>query len=153
MARTKRSEAAAKADGQLRYWGFHAGKQFAADGYPAECPLLMLLSGHSDLNPLSPKFGVNVKDIPGEAWRVNALVMRIHGDHRKVLIARYCLPVDYYTGQPIEPRVIAEVLALTTRTYYRRLEDARQKFLLLSAGVGEKTVSLMALRPCAESMT
>jgi hypothetical protein len=135
----------------LKYWGYHVGKQFAADGYPSECPLLMLLSGHSDLNPLSPKFGVNTSDIPGEAWRLNALVMRLPGYLRGVLIGRYCLPVDYNTGQMIEPRIIAGALGLHVRTYYRRLDDARTRFLEISAA--SVVVSFESFRPCVESGT
>lgn len=153
MARTKRSEAGARAEGDLKFWGYHAGKQFAADGYPSECPLLLLLSGHSDLNPLSPKFGVNTKDIPGEAWRINALVMQLGWIHRGPLVGRYCLPMDYETGQPIDPRIIADALELHIRTYYRRLEEARDRFLQLSVSGVSNVVSFVSLQACAESTT
>lgn len=134
MARKRRSEAGAQAESDLKYWGYHVGKQFAADGYPEENPLLTLLCGHSDLNPLSPKFGVNMKDIPAEAWRINALVMKIAAMLRATLIARYCLPVDYETGQPINPGLIAEVMGISQREYFYRLNTARDRFLSLSVG-------------------
>lgn len=139
MSRTRRSEAGARADGELRYWGYHVGKQFAADGYPDQNPLLMLLSGHSDLNPLSSKFGVNVKDVPAEAWRINGLVLDVPdfpARMRTTLIARYCLPPDYETGQPFEAIVIAEALGMPLRSYFRRLSEARERYLSISVGAG-----------------
>jgi len=132
--RTRRSEAGAQAEADLKYWGFHAGKQFAADGYPADNPILELLCGHSDLNPLAAMFGINVGDIPAEAWRINAMVMQLRFEHRGVLIARYALPMDYETGQPIRPEIIAPALNMTVRTYFRRLRDAREKFARLKLG-------------------
>jgi len=126
--RTRRSEAGAQAEADLKYWGFHAGKQFAADGYPADNPILELLCGHSDLNPLAPMFGINVKDMPAEAWRINARVLRLRWELRKVLIARYCVPVDYETGHPLTHAVLALKLGMTPRTYSRRLTEARDKF-------------------------
>jgi hypothetical protein len=152
MARRPRSEAGARAESELKYWGYHVGKQFAADGYPSDNPILMLLSGHSDLNPLSPKFGVNTKDIPADAWRVNALIMQLGWHHRGPLIARYCLPMDYETGQPISPSVIAEALLMSLRTYFRRLNEARDKFYLLSVG-GSAPVAYVAFGACIESTT
>jgi hypothetical protein len=109
----------------------------------------MLLSGHSDLNPLSPKFGINTKDIPGEAWRINAFVMRLGWRFRGPLIGRYCLPPDYETGQLIDPMIIANAIGLHVRTYYRRLEEARERYLRLS----RPAVSFLSLAACAESMT
>lgn len=129
--RTRRSEVAAQVDADLKYWGYHVGKQYAADGYPSDSPLLNLLCGHSDLNPMSPRFGINVKDIPAEAWRINALVMQLRGELRGVLVGRYCLPVDYETGQPVRAEVIADALAMSVRTYFRRLAHARDKFVRL----------------------
>ncbi len=126
--RTRRSEAGAQAEADLKFWGFHVGKQYAADGYPAENPILNLLCGHSDLNPLALMFGIGVKDIPADAWRINARVMQLRGELRGVLVARYALPVDYETGQPIRAEVLAPALHMTVRTYFRRLGDARDKF-------------------------
>jgi hypothetical protein len=129
--RTRRSEAGAQAEADLKYWGYSVGKQYAADGYPAENPILNLLCGHSDLNPLAPMFGINVKDIPADAWRINARVMKLRGELRKVLVARYCVPVDYETGRPYTHDVLAEHLGMTARTYGRRLMEARDKFARL----------------------
>jgi hypothetical protein len=128
LPKTRRSEAEARADSDLKYWGFHVGKQWAADGYPTSNTLLNALSGRSDLNPLSPTFGVNIRDIPAEAWRINALVMKLRGEHREVLIARYALPVNYETGQPIKAEVIAQALDLHVRKYFRLLREARERF-------------------------
>jgi hypothetical protein len=156
MARKSRSEEGAQAESDLKYWGYHVGKQFAADGYPEDNPILVLLCGHSDLNPLAPRFGVNLKDIPGEAWAINAIVMRLAGYLRAALIGRYCLPMDYDSGQPINPRLIAEAMQIPVRTYYRRLEQARDTFLRYSiGGVPElpSKVAFVAFRPCAESTT
>lgn len=150
MARARRSEAGAQAESDLKYWGFHVGKQFSADGYAEDNPLLTLLCGHSDLNPLSPKFGVNVKDVPAEAWRINAIVMRIVAMLRATLIARYCLPVDYNTGLPIEPHVIAEVMGISQREYFRRLNLARDRFFSLSGGEQRR---FLAVGACTESTT
>jgi len=129
--RTRRSEAGAQAEADLKYWGYSVGKQYAADGYPASNPLLELLCGHSDLNPLAPMFGINVRDISAEAWRINALVMQLRGEYRGVLIARYALPMHFETGQPIPAETIAPALHMTVRTYFRRLRDAREKFARL----------------------
>lgn len=150
MARKRRSEAAAQVESDLKYWGYHVGKQFAADGYPSECPLLLLLSGHSDLNPLSSKFGVNVADIPGEAWQINSAVMKLRGELRGVLVGRYALPMDYLTGQPIDARIIAEALNMTIRTYFRRLTEARDLYLRRAAAF---EVRIEAFGACAESTT
>ncbi len=133
--RMPRSEAAARAESELKYWGYHVGKQFAADGYPEENPMLTLLCGHSDVNPLAPRFGLNIKDIPGDAWRINATVMQLHGDYRRVLLARFALPMDYATGQPIQAQVIADAMGIPVRTYFRRLEKARDRYLSLSFGI------------------
>lgn len=132
MPKTRRSEAEARADSDLKYWGFHVGKQWAADGYPSSNPLLNALSGRSDLNPQSPYFGVQVRDVPAEAWRINALIMKLRREHRDVLVARYCLPVDYLTGQPIKAEVIAAALHLHVRRYFRLLREAREKFYHLT---------------------
>jgi hypothetical protein len=150
MARKSRSEAGAQAESDLKYWGYHVGKQFAADGYPAENPLLTLLCGHSDLNPLSPRFGVNTKDIPADAWHINSLIVTwVPGYERRTLIGRYCLPVDYETGQPIAPSLIAEAMGLHLRAYYRLLEKARIRF----SEVRSSGLSFASLTPCIESMT
>lgn len=130
----KKSEKGAQAEADLKYWGYHIGKQFAADGYPEDNPLLALLCGHSDVNPLAPRFGLNVKDIPAEAWRINAIVMQLAAFLRATLIARYCLPVDYDTGQLIAPAVIADVMLISEREYFRRLSIARDRFFSLSVG-------------------
>jgi DNA-directed RNA polymerase specialized sigma24 family protein len=155
MARKPRSEAGARAEADLRHWGFHVGKQYAASGYPSNSTLLTLLCGHSDLNPLDPKFGVNTIDIPDTAWAINMLIMRLPAYLRSVLIGRYCLPMDYETGRPIEPRVIAEAMHMPVRTYYRHLERARDKYLLFSVGydVPSPRVAFVAFRPCVESTT
>lgn len=129
--RPRKSEAAAQAESDLRYWGYHVGKQFAADGYPEDNLLLTLLCGHSDINPLAPKFGVNMKDIPAEAWCINSLVMRLTAMLRATLIARYCLPPDYETGQLVEPRLIAAVMDISVREYFYRLNRARDRFFEL----------------------
>lgn len=134
--RRKLSEAAARAEADLRYWGYHIGKQYAADGYPDENPLLALLSGHSDLNPVGARFGVNMIDVPADAWRIHQIVLDLPRDLRDVLIARYCLPVDE-SGRPYEARVLAEALRLSVRTYFRKLADARRKYLLRSLGAWE----------------
>lgn len=145
--RKRRSEAGAQAESDLKYWGFHVGKQFAADGYSEESPLLTLLCGHSDLNPLAPKFGVNVKDIPADAWRINALVMRIVAMLRATLIARYCLPPDYDTGLLIDPNILAELMGISQREYFRRLNLARERFVSLSAAEPQ----ILAIAACAKS--
>ena len=51
MARKPRSEAGAQVESDLRYWGYHVGKQFAADGYPEDNPILALLSRYSSEFP------------------------------------------------------------------------------------------------------
>lgn len=149
MTRKRRSEAGAQAESDLKYWGYHVGKQYAADGYSEDNPLLTLLCGHSDLNPLAPRFGVNVKDIPADAWRINALVMRIVAMLRATLIARYCLPPDYETGQLIDPRVLAGVMGISQSEYYRRLGLARERFYSLSAGEPR----FLGIAACGESRT
>jgi len=145
MARKRRSEAGAQAESDLKYWGYHVGKQFAADGYPEDNPLLSLLCGHSDLNPLSPKFGVNVKDVPAEAWRINAVVMRIGAILRATLVARYCLPVDYDTGHLVDPEIIADVMEISVREYFRRLNMARDRYLSFSVS-GPQFLAATALQ-------
>jgi hypothetical protein len=153
MARKRRSEAGAQAEADLKHWGFHVGKQYAASGFPSNSTLLTLLSGHSDLNPLGERFGINTLDIPGTAWAINALVMRLPGYLRSTLIGRYCLPMDYETGHPINPRVIAEAMNLPVRTYYRHLEVARDRFLRLSFSGPVTNVAFVALPACAQSTT
>lgn len=149
MARRRRSEAGAQAESDLKYWGLHVGKQFAADGYPEENPLLTLLCGHSDVNPLAPMFGINLKDIPADAWRINAIVMQIAAMLRATLIARYCLPPDRETGQLIEVQIIADVMGISQREYYRRLNLARDRFFSLSVA----TPQFLAVGTCVVSTT
>lgn len=135
MARKPRSEIGAQAEADLRFWGYHIGKHYAADGYPEESPLLNLLCGHSDINPLSPRFGVNIKDVPGDAWAINAKVMRIPPRLRCALIGRYCLPMNYDTGQPVDAELIADTLGLSVRTYFRKLGQARDLYAGMMVGI------------------
>jgi hypothetical protein len=137
LMRTRRSEAGAQAEADLKFWGFHVGKQYAADGYPtaasgyADLSLKALLSGHSDLNPRAARFGLNIRDMPGDAWLINARVMQLRRELREVLLARYALPMDYETGQPYRAEMLADELGLKVHTYFRRLRDARDKFARL----------------------
>jgi hypothetical protein len=152
--RTRRSEAGAQAEADLKYWGYSVGKQYAADGYPPETPgyanlsLMALLSGHSDLNPRGEGFGLNIRDMSQEAWRINARVMTLRRELRKVLIARYCVPINHETGHPFTHDVLAECLGLTPRTYSRRLTEARDKFarLVLAERNGECGETELTLR-------
>jgi hypothetical protein len=122
------------ADYDLKYWGYNIGKQFAADGYPSDNPILALLSGHSDVNILAPNFGLNIRDVPARAWQINAIIMRFPRHLRDVLIARYCVPVERETGQPYAAEVLAAALGLHVRQYFRLLRTAREKYLVLSVG-------------------
>ena len=152
--RTRRSEAGAQAEADLKYWGFSVGKQYAADGYPPETPgyanfsLKALLSGHSDMNPNAEGFGINLRDMAADAWRINARVMLLRRELREVLIARYCVPINYGTGNPFTHDVLAEALGLSSRTYSRRLTEARDKFarLVLAERNGERGEMVLTAR-------
>lgn len=131
--RRRRSELEVRIEGDLSFWGRHAGRQLMDTGYSDQNPIALLLSGRSDINPLSPVFGVNLRDIPAEAWRINRAVIQLPIDYRAVLIARYCLPVEDQTGAPIQPAVIANALQLSVRTYFRRLRDAKHRYAQLAS--------------------
>lgn len=129
--KTRRSEAGAQAEADLKFWGYSVGKQYAADGFSAENTLANLLSGRSDLNPFGDGFGVNVRDMPADAWRINARVMRLRSELRCVLVARFCAPMHYETGQPFTREELATALGMTPWVYDRRLREAREKFARL----------------------
>jgi hypothetical protein len=114
----------------LKYWGYHKGKQCAADGYSPENTLAQLLSGRSD-------FGghrILCLDMPIKAWEINFRVMELPTDYIAVLTARYCLPVKAENGQPYEAHELAHVLGIAVTTYKYRLTQAKRYYRRLMFG-------------------
>lgn len=112
------------ATSELKFWGYHKGKQYAADGWPPENTLAQLLSGRTN----RPGHRVLVLEMPPDAWRINAAVMRLPTDYVAVLVSRYCLPVESSTGRPYEPVFLAGLLGIDVQTYRERLAKAREAY-------------------------
>lgn len=104
----------------LKYWGYHKGKQCAADGYPPGQTIKEMMAGDSG----RPGHRILVKDMPPRAWRINALVMRMPDYLIETLIGRYCLPCKD-NGTQYDSAEIAEFIGVTRRTYFRHLNRAR----------------------------
>jgi hypothetical protein len=107
----------------LKYWGYHKGKQLAADGYPAGQTIKELMAGDSG----RPGHKILVRDMPPRAWQINAMLMRLPDHLIEVLVGRYCLPCKP-NGNPYESDEIAEFIGVTRRTYFRHLNKARSLY-------------------------
>ena len=119
----------------LKYWGYHKGKQYAADGYSPENTLAQILSGRSDFGGHK----ILCLDMPQRAWEINYRVMELPTDYIMVLVARYCLPVKSQSGQLYEAPELAELLGVSVSTYKFRLTQAKKYYrrLLFGAEVVE----------------
>ena len=119
----------------LKYWGYHKGKQCAADGYSPVNTLDQLMSGRGDCGG----HRVLCLDMPPEAWRINARVMELPTDYIAVLLARFCLPVKAHNGQPYDAHELAVILGVSVTTYKFRLTQAKRYYrrLLFGAEVVE----------------
>lgn len=109
---------------ELKYWGYHKGKQYAADGWAPESTLTQLLSGRGG----TVGHKILVLEMPPEAWRVNAIVMKLATDYIAVLVSRYCLPVVRETGRPYDQAFLAGLLGVDLLTYRARLSKARDAY-------------------------
>lgn len=109
---------------ELKYWGFHKGKQFAADGWPPESTIAQLLSGRSD----RAGHKILVLEMPADAWQINATIMRLPTDYIAVLVSRYCLPVEPTSGRLYEQAYLAGLLGIDLPTYRARLSLARDAY-------------------------
>jgi len=109
--------------GDLKYWGFHKGKQCAADGYPPGKSVKEMLAGRGGQSG----HRVLVKDMPPRAWEINFRVMRLPSELVAVLIGRFCLPVRA-DGLPFSEQEVSVALGLSVRTYYRRLQVAKARY-------------------------
>ena len=112
------------ATSELKYWGYHKGKQYAADGWSPINTLAQLLSGRTN----RPGHRILVLEMPPEAWRINASVMRLPTDYIAVLVSRYCLPVEPTTGRPYDAPYLAGLLGIDAQTYRNRLAKAREAY-------------------------
>src|SRR3990167_10486388 len=72
----------------LKYWGYHRGKQCAADGYSPESTLAHLMTGVSDF----VGHRILCLDMPPRAWEIDFCVMALPTDYAAALMGRYCLP-------------------------------------------------------------
>lgn len=109
---------------ELKYWGYHKGKQYAADGWPPESTLTQLLSGRGG----TVGHKILVLEMPPEAWRINSIVMGLATDYIAALVSRYCLPVERETGRPYEQAFLAGLLDIDVPTYRARLSKAREAY-------------------------
>lgn len=109
---------------ELKYWGYHKGKQYAADGWPPDSTLTQLLSGRGG----AVGHKILVLEMPPEAWRINAIVMKLPTDYIAALVSRYCLPVVPETGRPYEQAFLAGLLGVDLPTYRERLAKARNAY-------------------------
>ena len=106
---------------ELSFWGYHKGKQHAAEGYAPANTLAQLLSGRTD----NPGHRILCLDMPARAGLINSVVMRLPTDYVAVLTARYCLPVEPSTGRPYEVSFLSELLGISTSVYRFRLHRAK----------------------------
>ncbi len=112
------------ASSELKYWGYHKGKQFAAEGWAPSNTLAQIMSGRSD----NPGHRILCLDMPASVWPINAAVMRLPTDYVAVLVSRYCLPVEPNTGRPYEAHYLADLLGIGAQTYRDRLSRAREAY-------------------------
>lgn len=108
----------------LKYWGYHKGKQYAAEGWAPANTLAQIMSGRTD----NPGHRVLCLDLPAGVWPINSRVMMLPTDYVGALVARYCLPVERETGRPFDPSYLAELLGTTLPTYRKRLTLARAAY-------------------------
>ena len=76
-------------NGDLSYWGFWKGLQYAAEGYSPENTLAQIFSGRAE----NPGHRVLCLDMKPRAWQINGRIYR-HLPMWQIaaLTARFCLP-------------------------------------------------------------
>lgn len=104
----------------LGYWGFWAGIQYAADGYPPASTIENIMSGRGD----RPSHRVLCVDPKPRFWEINSRIMRLRREFYEVLVARYALPCKS-SGQPYTAREVAPLLGITSGEFAERLRLAR----------------------------
>ena len=124
MSRPKQSFEDSVVYGDLKYWGYFKGLQYAADGYPAESAIAHIMTGSSPF----PGHKVLVLDMTPRAWQINARVMLLPRSLVEVVVGRFCLPVKADTGALYTANEIADVLGIHLRTYFDRLRVARDRY-------------------------
>lgn len=111
-------------NGDLSYWGFWKGLQYAAEGYSPVNTLSQIMSGRSD----NPGHRVLCLDMKPRAWQING---RIYGRLPRwqiaALTARFCLPVRA-DGQPYRATELAGFLEVDPQTYLDDLAQGRAAY-------------------------
>jgi len=105
-------------NGDLSYWGFWKGLQYAAEGYSPMNTLAQILSGRCD----NPGHRILCLDMKPRAWEVNGRIYRhLPMFQIEALTARYCLPVKKIDGQPYRATELADLLGISPEDYLDRL--------------------------------
>lgn len=106
---------------ELKYWGYHVGRQYASEGYSPSNTLAQIMSGRGS------KVGHKVLclDPPARFWQFNSNVMQLNRELYEVLVARYAVPCNYDTGQPYRAVELAAFLGIPISKYVDRLALAR----------------------------
>jgi hypothetical protein len=114
-------------NGDLSYWGFWKGLQYAAEGYSPTSTLAQILSGRSD----NPGHRVLCLDMKPRAWQINGrLYTHLPMNQIGALTARYCLPVRP-DGQPYRATELAEFLEVEPVAYLDCLARGRAAYKAL----------------------
>lgn len=121
----------------LRYWGYHKGKQCAADGYRPESTIRELLSGRTELSG----HRILCLDMPPRAWEINFRVFSLPGDLVSALIGRYCLPVRP-DGLPYRADQVAKSLHVPVRIYRWWLTEARRRYRAMLFGASLSDIAM-----------
>ena len=118
-------------ESELKRWGYWCGKQLAANGYPPEEGVSRPKAGDSD----HPRHKILIPDMPADVWQINAVIAKMPGILREVLIARYCLPPKHeyregklYNVTRYETDEIAAILGISASLYRRRLTQAKRVY-------------------------
>ncbi len=107
----------------LRRWGFWAGVQYAAEGYPPQNTLAQIFSGRTD----NPGHRIVCVDPPERFWEINRNVLLLRRELYEVLVARYALPMKS-TGHPYYVSELSEYMRIKPETFLDRLAKAKRGY-------------------------
>jgi hypothetical protein len=111
-------------NGDLSYWGFWKGLQYAADGYSPENTLAQIFSGRAD----NPGHRILCLDMKPRAWQINGRIyVHLPMAQIEAITARYCLPVRP-DGQPYRATELAGFLGIAPEDYLDRLARGRASY-------------------------
>ncbi len=112
-------------ESELKYWGFWHGIQLAADGHSPESTIKELMGGDKPVT----KDKILVIDPPKRWWPIHRTILSLTYDHRKVLIAQYCVPPQD-DGRMRTMSELATILKWSRREYLNHLWSAKRAYKL-----------------------